>query len=198
MFKTWTRYGWIVASIGGIFLIAFFYLAYIFIFTSYTASEELLIALFSVAFTGYVFLVKNGIDKKKELEIKKRELDRISFESRRQAYDKLLQPFIDSMLAQQINSNLDPKKLTKEMTEAGIKLAVYGSDKVVDSYSKFLELGRNPPENEYEFLIEFGKLIITIRKDTGYPDTEVDIEKVLRMFIIDYDKNIDKIKPLMN
>jgi len=128
---------------------------------------------------------------------KRNEARKLTYESRKKMYDELLQPFIDSMIKAQRNQQLDIDKLTKQMTEVGIKLAIYGSDKVIAAYEKFRSLGQKKPENPYQILVEFGKLIVTIRKDSGFPDTEVNIEKVLRMFIIDYDINKDKIESLL-
>jgi len=84
------------------------------------------------------------------------------------------------------------------MTEAGIKLIIYGSDDVIRSFNQFRAIGQAQPPNPHRLIVEFGRLLLTIRKSTGFPDTNISIEEILRSFIIDYDANATNFAPYLN
>jgi hypothetical protein len=149
-------------------------------------SEGLLIALFTIVFGGLTFLIE-----------RRNEARKLTYESRKKVYEELLQPFIEGMIAVQLKQKIDEKDLTKKMTEIGVKLAIYGSDEVINKFEKFRDFGKKPLENKYDILIAFAKLILAIRKDSGFSNTTIDEKKILKMFITDYDKNKDKFESLL-
>lgn len=176
----------IVIILSVILIVALTIVAYFVLLGQLNISEGLLIALFTIVFGGLTFLIE-----------KRNETRKLTFESRKKIYNELLQPFIDSMVAAQTNNKVDEKELNKKMTEIGVKLAIYGSDKVIDEYEKFRSIGKKPLENPYQILASFAKLVLAIRKDSGFPNTDMDEEKILKLYITDYEENKDKIKSFL-
>ncbi len=189
--KFWTKKT-ILLTIPAIFFIApLTYIIYLVIIGQYSISEDLFIAILTLGFTAYAWLLKSEYDKRSELE-------RLTFESRRQTYDKLLQPFIDTFASISAGTLINQANLNRQMTEAGNKLIIYGSDDVIRSFNQFRNIGQLQPPNPHRLIVEYGRLLLTIRKSTGFPKTELSIEEILRSFINDYDTNATNFAPYLN
>lgn len=173
------------------FIVPLIYIAYLVIIGQYSISEDLFIAILTLGFTGYAWLIKSEYDKRRELE-------RLTFESRRQTYDTLMQPFIDTFASIAAGTPVNQANLNRQMTEAGNKLIIYGSDDVISSFNQFRSIGQLQPPNPHRLIVEYGRLLLTIRKSTGFPETELSIEKILRSFINDYDANAANFAPYLN
>jgi hypothetical protein len=189
MSKFWTIKT-IFLCIPAIFLIIpLAYIIYLVVIGQYNISEDFFIAILTFGFTAYAWLLKSEYDKRNELE-------RLTFESRRQTYDRLLQPFIDAMGSP--GTLVNQTNLKKQMTEAGYKLIIYGSDDVIRAFNQFRRSGQMQPPEPLRLIAEYGKLLYTIRKSTGFPDTKLKVEEILRSFINDYDVHASNIAPYLN
>lgn len=179
----------ILLIIPAIFLIApLIYIAYLVIIGQYSIQEDLFIAILTIGFTGYAWMIKSEYDKRRELE-------RLTFESRRQTYDTLMKPFIDTFASISAGTSVNQANLNRQMTEAGNKLIIYGSDEVIRSFNQFRNIGQLQPPEPNRLIVEYGRLLLTIRKSTGFPETEINIEQILRSFISDYDANKANLEP---
>jgi len=189
--KFWTKKT-ILLAIPAIFFIApLTYIIYLVIIGKYSISEDFFIAILTFGFTGYAWLLKSEYDKRSELE-------RLTFESRRQTYDKLLQPFIDTFASIAAKTPVNQANLNRQMTEAGNKLIIYGSDDVIRAFNRFRSVGQMQPPNSNRLIVEYGRLLLIIRKSTGFPVTELSIEEILGSFINDYDANAANFAPFLS
>ena len=150
-------------------------------------STDVVVALLTGILGGISWLIKSESDKKRELE-------RLSYESRRQAYDRLLQPFLNAMISIRSGQQINQDELNASMIEAGTKLFIYGSDEVCKEFNNFRRVSQDPEQNVYKILASYGRLLLAIRKDAGYPDTEMTVEEILRSFIVDYDQHREEIQ----
>jgi len=66
------------------FIVPLSYIIFLVFTGEYSITEELFIAILTLGFTAYTWLLKSEYDKRRELE-------RLTFESRRQTYDTLMQ-----------------------------------------------------------------------------------------------------------
>jgi len=191
MSEFWTKKNILLIMPAFFFIVPLAYLSYLVFSGDYSISEELLIAILTLGFTAYTWLLKSEYDKRRELE-------RLTFESRRQTYDTLLQPFIDTFSSISTGNPINQSNLNQQMTEAGIKLIIYGSDEVIRAFNSFRTVGQIQPPNPHQLIVEFGRLLLTIRKSTGFPETSIIIEEILRSFIVDYDANAANFAPYLN
>ena len=169
MAEFWNLKKIFISSPGIVFVGALLYIAYLIGKGEYNVSEDLVIALLTLGLTWYLWVLKSEYDKRRELK-------RLTHESRRKSYDALLKPFVNQFREMAIDKNVDPNTLKQELVEAGIKLTIYGSDEVISAYENFKKLGQEQPLDDYKLLAEFGKLILNIRKDTGFPETEITVK----------------------
>lgn len=155
-------------------LISLFLLIIAFCIILYVAYEDIVdsdvvVVLLTATLGAMSWLIKSEYDKLRELEC-------LTYESRRQAYDKLLQPFIDVMTSMKLDRDINHDDLTKSIIEAGTKLFIYGSDDVCDKFNNFRIAGQEGKQNNYRILAEYGRLLLSIMKDSGFPDTEITVE----------------------
>lgn len=108
-------------------------------------------------------------------------------EHKYKAYITLLGIFFDLMKKTKLGEIANQKDLNDRMFDANKDLILYGSDDVVIAYQKWLGSARKEELEPIQFLEQFGKIIISIRKDMGNPKTKITSEEVLRQFITDYD-----------
>ena len=187
MARFWKLKNLLLSLPGITFAGALLYIAYLICKGEYNVSEEFIIALLTLGLTWYLWVLKSDYDKRREMK-------RLTYESRQKSYDALLKPFVNQFREIAVNKNVDPNTLKQELVEAGVKLTIYGSDEVISAYENFKKLGQEQPLDNYELLSEFGKLILNIRKDTGFPETEITVKEILKSFIVDYDQNASKIE----
>lgn len=73
--------------------------------------------------------------------------------------------------------------LINRMIDASKDLLIYGSDDVVRTYQKWIDIAREGKSP----LGQFGEIVISVRQDMGNSKTKVTSEDVLRLFIADYE-----------
>lgn len=171
------------------FIAAFGFLLYIAITGTFAVSNDIIVVLLTAILSGFGWIIKSEYDKRREINRREHETrmeqDRLTFETRRQSYEGIIQPFIDALVGGPANINVE--ELKSQFMRAGFKLLIYGSDDIIRAFNNYRQLGLQQPPNQIALLVEFARFLITIRKSTGFPVTNLSEEEVLRTFIIDYD-----------
>lgn len=189
------RYGLIVLSII-LFGFAFGFLVYVAITGVLAVSNDIIVVLLTATFGGFGWVVKGEYDKKREIERREHESamenERLTFETRRQSYEGILQPFIDALAGGV--ANINEAALREEFMRAGFKLLIYGSDDIIQRFNEYRLLGLEQPPNQNALLVGFARLIISIRKSTGFPDSNLTEETILRTFINNYNEVSEEIQ----
>jgi len=91
----------------------------------------------------------------------------------------------------------DPKavsKLRELVVELGIGLFFFASDSTIREYGTWKTETAKEDADPYNVLSGLGRLMIALRKDVGYENTELDSADYLKLFITDWDDTIAKIK----
>jgi hypothetical protein len=180
---------WLIIVSGILFTISIIFLILIAITGIFAVSNDIIVVLLTAVFGGFGWIFKSEYDKRREIDKQKYETrmeqERLTFETRRQTYEDILKIFIDALA--QRGAHMDEAALRNDMMRAGFKLNIYGSDEVIRAYNNFRQLGAQQPPNPIALLVEFARLLIKIRKSTGFPDSSLNEEQILRSFIIDYD-----------
>lgn len=104
-------------------------------------------------------------------------------ERKYQTYITLLDIFFGIMKAMRRGKPLREEELVDRMIDANKDLMLFSSDEVLGLYHAWL---RNSREGLVD-MEQFGELIVAIRRDMGYPRTEITADDVLRQIITDYD-----------
>jgi len=137
------------------------------------------------------WLIQNRIEKLNKL----RE-DLLS--ERRDKYLKILEPTIKTL--SQLGGGGTEKAIKQiksfDYKKTAFELNLYGSDDVVNSFNKYMEYfynrsGNNSNEETKSFLIVFGNLLLSIRKDLGNKKTKLKRKDMLRSFISDVDNFLE-------
>jgi hypothetical protein len=209
-----SKKSWPLLTPSIFFIAAILIIFYLVLNPGLGVSIDILIVLLTATLSAYGWIIKNEFDKR-------RELDRLTFETRRQSYERLLQPFIDVFSAIGGGGQVNQANLGSQMQEAGIKLHMYGSDDVIRAFNRFraiavdienvkvqIENAQQGRGNQqalqelqgrlqslnFRMIVGWANLIITIRKSTGFPDSTLSIEEYLRAFIKDYNAHAAQIQ----
>jgi hypothetical protein len=80
------------------------------------------------------------------------------------------------------------EKLRELVVELGIGLFFFASDTTVREYGKWKRETAIEGINPFVVVSQLGELMVALRKDVGYAETELDRDDYLRMFITDWDE----------
>ena len=107
-------------------------------------------------------------------------------------------PMYEEFIEFYFNLLMSKEMTGKEMTEKEMleffnkftqKLTVWGSDDVVSLWSNFRRISiKKQDRNTMEYMFEFEKLLLEIRKDTGHKSKKIKKGDLLGLFINDIDK----------
>lgn len=177
------------------FIIAIVIILFCAITGIFDISKDILVVLLTAILSGFGWIIKNEFDKRREIERREHQIrverDRLIFESSRQSYENLLQPFLDILIEGVENANW--AEIRNQLLRASFDLNLFGSDIVIRAYNNFRQLGLQQPPNQIALLVEFARLLIAVRK-TGFPDSNLTEENVLQSFIIDYNEYSEEIR----
>ena len=193
---TWLKkHGLIVLSII-LFGLTFGFLVYLALSGAFGVSNDIIVVLITATFGGFGWIVKGEYDKRREIERREHEVsmenERLTFKTRRQAYEDILNPFINALTGG--IANIDEEALKEEFMRAGFKLLIYGSDDIIEQFNEYRLLGLEQPPNQNALLVGFARLLISIRKSTGFPDSNLTEETVLKTFIKNYNEVSEEIQ----
>lgn len=88
-------------------------------------------------------------------------------------------------------NNEDPDavaKLRELVVELGIGLFFFASDSTVREYVNWKTESAIPGKNPYEVLTSLGDLMVSLRQDVGYDNTDLSCHDYLKMFITDWEE----------
>ncbi len=141
-----------------------------------------------------------------ELEHERRvsEIERQSYEARRESYDEFLALFQEAQEAVKTGEQLDISKVTLKMMRANLSMLLLGSDKVIRLWDEFRKMGLKPPTKDQDvlkrrnvaLLVFYSRVLIAIRRDLGREATIINEENVLRTFLTDYPKISDLVEEM--
>ena len=105
-------------------------------------------------------------------------------------YEKIIKFIFSLTFAEKIGKRPpSEKEMIKFMAEITQELVIWGSDGMLNAFSKFkmmdLENTDNNSENPYAVLFIVENLLLAIRKDLGHKNKNVSQGKILRLFIND-------------
>ncbi|NOY40863.1 MAG: hypothetical protein GXP26_03365 [Planctomycetes bacterium] len=84
-------------------------------------------------------------------------------------------------------------KLRELVVELGIGLFFFASDSTVREYGTWKTETAKEGADPFAVLSGLGKLMVALRKDVGYDNTELDGGDYLKMFITDWDETKSRI-----
>lgn len=193
---SWLKKYWLIVMSVVLFGISFGFLLYIALTGVFGVSNDIIVVLLTVIFGSFGWIFKSEYDKRREIDRReyeaRMEQERLTFETRRQSYEGILKPFIN-VLAEGVG-NIDEAALKEEFMKAGFKLLIYGSNDIIQRFNSYRQLGFQQTPNQIALLVEFARLIISVKRLTGFPDTTLTEELVLRTFINDYDDHSEAIQ----
>lgn len=84
-------------------------------------------------------------------------------------------------------------RLRELVVELGIGLFFFASDSTVREYGKWKVETAKEGADPYSVLNSLGQLMVSLRKDVGYEDTDLNPRDYLKMFITDWDEIESKV-----
>ena len=121
----------------------------------------------------------------------KREHQRLLAESKRNHYLQFLE-FMSRSISANNDETSSPKGLPSpeaiaELRMWSLRLTLIGSDDVVNAWNaaRLNSTLNLQSDNEFSVLRNWGKLWLEMRKDSGHPDTKLEISDVLASFVND-------------
>lgn len=125
-----------------------------------------------------------------------------NYDNRKEMYESLLLPFITMFRAAKEKKPVDLIRLSKQMDKNNIQVHLLGSDEACRAWEDWFQLAQRmeteKDDNKKKFIqlvvmILYARIVLSIRKDLGNEETEIDEIDFLRSFI----KDIDDILPLL-
>lgn len=184
-------------------------IVYLFFFSSYGEQIDSNVVIGSLValmgLLGVTFQIKatQEIDAERrehELQLNHRnalsQIKMRSYDARKESYQQLLQPFMESLILQRKQEEIDFQKDVDKMMRANIEIHLLGSDETCRTWQKFRNISLSiegkceeiKRKKMLTLIILFAKLILSIRRDLGHPYTEIEEFDILRSFINDFDK----------
>jgi hypothetical protein len=98
--------------------------------------------------------------------------------------------FLFKIWHQQHGKELSDKEMQKFVTEFNQKLIIWGSDDLIKQWSNYRKRCINVEEGSknFEIMFDLEKLFLTIRKEIGHKNKDIEKGTILSMFINDIDK----------
>lgn len=138
-------------------------------------------------FTPILLVILAGVGWLYRHEKERREaVERQLSEHKYKAYITLLDIFFDMIKETKEDKVINQNKIVNRMIDANKNLILYGSDEVVCTYQKWLDIARNGKVG----LKQFGEIVISMRRDMGNWNTKITPKDVLQQFILDYDEEM--------
>jgi len=212
--KTTRKSLWLWSATIAILVIAIGFFVYLFFCSSY--KEDIDSNVFVVTLTALIGLLgvtfqiiasKQSDAERRLHEININHRNTISqikmrgYNAKRESYDKLLKPFTSTITAISKEENIDFKKAVANIIEAGIEIHLLGSDETCKLWDDWRALSfkaeKDEELNDKIGLISmaiYPKLVLSIRRDLGYPNTELNEIDILRSFIKDIDDYKDALQ----
>jgi hypothetical protein len=117
---------------------------------------------------------------------KKREIEFKIHQQRKEQYTKLINLFIDIFkTAKNSNGNFDPKNLNFNQDDwfnIQIGMSMYASEDVLKAYINLMKTSR---ENPVMSIRKLGDLLLMMRKEVGFDDSNLSSRQILSTFIND-------------
>jgi len=206
---TKSQWSWITSIV--ILVIAILGLCYSFFLSPYSENIDSnifigsLTALSGLLVVTFQIIASKQSDAERRLhEIKINHRNTISqikmkgYDARKKTYDQLLKPFTNIIIATCEKKQINIKKNMEGIVKAGIDIHLLGSDetcKIWDEWRAFSFKAEHDTELEkiagLITLALYPKLVLSIRKDLGYPYTELNGIDIFRSFIKDIDEYKD-------
>jgi len=139
----------------------------------FAASTPILVALLG----GVGWLYRHEKERREEVE---RQLS----DQKYGAYVELIDIFFDLLKNAKFGRSQGQDELIDRMMDANKELIIYGSDEVVSAYFRWIAEARSGIMD----LEKFGDIIVSIRRDMGNPNTDLQSHDILRVIITDYEK----------
>jgi len=121
----------------------------------------------------------------KDEKERRREIEKQLSEKKYNVYIRIIELFFSVVNGVRMKKDLPTDDLVNTLMKIMEELLVYGSDSVVKKFSYWK---RHAGENDgIGAIVVFAEIILEIRKDMGQPESKVDIDDLLGMFITDYE-----------
>lgn len=125
-----------------------------------------------------------------------------TYDARRESYMQLLEPFMKALANPRGVVKMDQQDQIETIVRANIDLHLFGSDESCKILEEFRSLGskgqsKNPAiqkERNTAMLIFYSRLLLSIRRDLGQQETQVDELGILRSFLTDFDQHENEFK----
>lgn len=115
-----------------------------------------------------------------------RELESRNAEKKYEVYEPMINLLRDTLAQKQI----DQDELIAKLQHFSTWVTIYGSDEAVETFHNFMQASYSDAPAAI-LLRLYGDFMIAIRKDIGYPDTDVSRQHLLGMRITDIYKSYD-------
>ncbi|MDL5055392.1 hypothetical protein QQ056_17825 [Oscillatoria laete-virens NRMC-F 0139] len=157
---------------------------------TYKILELIFVSLPSWAFalttTGLVGVItlalSNYFTTKREIELKLRE-------DKTKVYSSFIKGWFNVLLNKDNVNYLDIQDFKQFIADFTGDLILWGSDEVIKEYSNFRELAINLEPNPNIQILQFEKLMYSMRKDLGHKNKDLYNHELLKLFINDFDPN---------
>jgi len=123
-----------------------------------------------------------------------------SYDVRRETYQQFLRPFMEALILQKRGEVPDSQKQMEAMVKSNIEIHLLGSDETCRIWQEWYSLSLKGQAEDVgiqkkrnaAMLIFYARIILSIRRDLGQKDTEMDEKGILRSFLTDFDEYKDE------
>lgn len=129
-----------------------------------------------IAFVGALVTYTSNL----QMQIRNEQIDK-----KTQIYEELVHFFFEIIFAKKINQQPKSENETIEfLVKITPKIIMYASDNVLNSFIKFRT---DAIQNTDNSIINFGEMLLSIRKDLGHNNSDLQNLSILSVFINDVD-----------
>lgn len=153
-------------------------------------SAALIAGVITIVATSLTITIPRHFQKKMEIESHLRD-------QKSDAYKQLLELLFKILMGAKMGEPLSDKDLTKQMSKFTESLILWGSEDVIKSYRDFRKYFMHRKPNGNLSLDEINlleNLLLTIRKDMGHKNKNLQQGDILSLFINDIDDILNNLK----
>jgi hypothetical protein len=153
-------------------------------------SAALITGLIAIIATSLTITIPKYLEKKMEIEEHLRE-------KKSETYRDLVELLFKLLMGSKTGNSLSEEELIKAMSKFTENLILWGSEDVIKAYKSFRDYfiqRTSGQELSLESIQIMEELLLSIRKDMGHNNKNLDKGDILSLFINDLDKVLDRLK----
>ncbi|WP_429845308.1 hypothetical protein [Brevibacillus sp. FIR094] len=126
---------------------------------------------------------------------RKKEIEQSHRTNKLPLYEEFISFYFKLLMSSKTGQPVSEAEMIEFHTKFTQKLILWGSDDVISAYANFrrvyLNLSKYPPN---ELLLQFEKIMLALRKDTGHKNKKLNTGDLLSLFVNDIDDFLEKNK----